>query len=128
MARYLLSTYTSDQTSPPATPGDMQAMMRRIVDLESEMDESGTFVFGGALHGPEATTVVSEAGGEFLLTDGPFVESKEHIGGFYVIEAADLDEALDWAGRVVSAIGQPIEVRPFRATGKAADSFEMPGT
>lgn len=61
------------------------------------------------------------------MTDGPFVESKEHIGGFYIINADDLDKALAWAGKVVDATNHPIEVRPFQATGKVADSLEIPG-
>ena len=92
------------------------------------MDASGTFVFGGALHGPDAATVVRASDGDAVMTDGPFAESKEHIGGFYVINANDLDEALAWAGKVVDAVNHPIEVRPFRATGRVADQVdEMPG-
>ena len=82
------------------------------------MEASGTFVFGGALHGPDAATVVRAGGGDPVMTDGPFVEAKEHVAGFYVINADDLDAALGWAGKVVDAINHPIEVRPFRATGR----------
>jgi hypothetical protein len=96
----------------------MQAFMRRVAALEAEMDASGAFVFGGALHGPEAATVVRAAHGDVVMTDGPFVEAKEHIAGFYVINADDLDAALVWARKVVGAIDHPIEVRPFRATGR----------
>jgi hypothetical protein len=63
------------------------------------MEASGTFVFGGALHGPEAATVIRMGGGEVVMTDGPFVEAKEHIAGFYIINADDLDAALAWAAR-----------------------------
>ena len=79
---------------------------------------SGTFVFGGALHGPDAATVVRESDGDVVMTDGPFVEAKEHVAGFYIINADDLDAALAWARKVVDAIDHPIEVRPFRATGR----------
>ena len=92
--------------------------MERVVALEDEMEASGTFVFGGALHGPDATTVVRESDGKLIMTDGPFVEAKEHIAGFYIINADDLDAALAWARKVVDAINHPIEVRPFRATGR----------
>jgi hypothetical protein len=105
----------------------MRAYMQPIIDLEAEMDARGTFVFGGALHGPDAATVVSAQGGAVAMTDGPFVEAKEHIAGFYVIDAADLDEALVWAGKVAAATGRPIEVRPFRATGRAADHMHEMG-
>ena len=123
MSQYLLSTFSVDgeeQGSPP-TPHEMQTFMGRVIALEAQMDASGTFVFGGALYDPTAATVVSMGMGELITTDGPFVESKEHVGGFYVINADDLDEALAWAGRVVEAIGHPIEVRPFRATGRLKD-------
>ena len=127
MSRYLLSTFAVQGEVPgaPSTPDEMQTFMRRVIALEAEMDESGAFVFGGALHGAEASTVVRSNAGDVVMTDGPFVEAKEHIAGFYIIEAEDLDAALGWARKVVDAINHPIEVRPFQATGKVADS--MPG-
>jgi hypothetical protein len=120
MSQYLLSTYAVEDEVPgaPATPEEMQAFMERVIGLEADMDASGTFVFGGALHGPDAATVVRRTGDELVMTDGPFAESKEHIGGFYIINAEDLDEALAWARKVVDATKHPIEVRPFRATGR----------
>ncbi|MGI9648761.1 MAG: YciI family protein [Acidimicrobiia bacterium] len=130
MSQYLLSTHSVEGEVPgaPPTPEDMQAFMQRILALEAEMDESGTFVFGGALHGPDAATVVRLEAGEVMLTDGPFAEAKEHIAGFYIINAADLDEALAWGNKVADATNHPIEVRPFRATGRVADHMrENPG-
>jgi hypothetical protein len=120
MGQYLLSTYAVEGEVPgaPTTPEEMQAFMQRVVALEDEMEASGTFVFGGALHDPEAATVVRMGGGDVVMTDGPFVEAKEHIAGFYIINADDLDAALAWARKVVDAINHPIEVRPFRATGR----------
>jgi hypothetical protein len=120
MGQYLLSTYAVEGEVPgaPRTPEEMQAFMERVAALEAEMEASGTFVFGGALHGPEAATVVCVGDGDVVMTDGPFVEAKEHIAGFYVIHADDLDAALAWARKVVDAINHPIEVRPFRATGR----------
>jgi len=125
MSQYLLSTYAVQGEVPgaPRTPEKMQTFMERVMNLEAEMDESGTFVFGGALHGPDATTVVRLGGGDVVMTDGPFVEAKEHIAGFYIINADDLDAALAWAGKVVDALNHPIEVRPFRATGRVKDSM-----
>ena len=124
MGQYLLSTYAAEGEAPraPRTPEEMQTFMGRIVELEAEMDASGTFVFGGALHGPDAATVVRVSDGGVVMTDGPFAESKEHIAGFYIINADDLDAALAWAGKVVDALNHPIEVRPFRATGRVKDS------
>jgi len=125
MSQYLLSTYAADGEPPsqPPSPEAMGAMLERIVALEADMDASGTFVFGGHLHGPDAATVVRMSNAELVMTDGPFVESKEHISGFYIIDADDLDAALGWAGRVSECIGRPIEVQPFAATGRVADQF-----
>ncbi len=119
MAQYLLSLHTGGGPDrPPPTPEQMQTFMQRIDDLESDMRAEGVFVFTGGLHGPDAATVVrpADAGGDRVITDGPFVESKEHLAGFYVIDVDDLDEALTWAGKVVDVVGQAIEVRPFHAS------------
>lgn len=123
MSQYLLSTYAVEGDVPgaPPTPEQMQEFMGRIMALEAEMDASDTFVFGGALHGADAATVVHTNDVDVVMTDGPFAESKEHIAGFYVINADDLDAALAWAGKVAAATNHPIEVRPFRATGRVAD-------
>ena len=120
MGQYLLSTYAveGEVREAPRTPEEVQAFVQRVAALEAEMEASGTFVFSGALHGPDAATVVRAGGGKPVMTDGPFVEAKEHVAGFYVINADDLDAALAWAGKVVDAINHPIEVRPFRATGR----------
>lgn len=127
MNQYLLSTYAVESDAPgaPPTPEEMQTFMQRVIELEAEMDATGTFVFGGAMHGPDAATVLRPTEGDVVMTDGPFAESKEHIAGFYIINAEDLDAALAWADKVVKAINNPIEVRPFRATGRVAD--QMPG-
>jgi hypothetical protein len=120
MGQYLLSTYAVEAEVPgaPRTSDEMEAFMGRVVALEDEMEATGTFVFGGALHDPDAATVLRGSEGGVVMTDGPFVESKEHIAGFYIINADDLDAALAWARKVVGAIDHPIEVRPFRATGR----------
>ena len=96
MTQYLLSTYAVQGEVPgaPTTPEEMQTFMERVVALETDMDANGTFVFGGGLHGPDAATVVQPSDGDMVMTDGPFVESKEHIAGFYIITADDLDAAL----------------------------------
>lgn len=130
MKQYLLSTHSVEGEAPggPSSPEEMQTFMQRVIDLEAEMDNKGAFVFGGALHGPDAATVLRGGDGDVLMTDGPFAEAKEHIAGFYVINAEDLDAALAWAKKVVAAIGRPIEVRPFHATGRAVDQMkEMQG-
>ena len=93
--------------------------------LEAEMDESGAFVFGGALEGTDAATVVNATDGDVITTSGSFAKSNAHIAGFYIINAEDDAAAMAWAGKVAAATRHPIEVRPFRATGKVAD--HMPG-
>ena len=120
MDQYLLSTYEVEGEVPgaPSTPEETETFMKRVVALEDEMEATGTFVFGGALHGPDASTVLRAIEGDVVMTDGPFVEAKEHIAGFYIINAEDLDAALAWGRKVVEAINHPIEVRPFRATGR----------
>lgn len=124
MNQYLLSVYEveGEAGGDTSTPEEMQAFGARVMALEDEMEAAGAFVFGGALHGADAATVVSGGTGlDKVTTDGPFVEAKEQIGGFYVINAEDLDEALSWADKVVEAINHAIEVRPFRATGRLRD-------
>lgn len=119
--QYLLSVYEADGKveGAPMTPEDMQSFMQRVIALEDEMEATGTFVFGGALHGPDAATVVHRGAGlDKVVTDGPFAEAKEHIGGFYIINAESLDDALKWADKVLDATSHSIEVRPFRATGR----------
>lgn len=118
MSKYLLATYSGPQTesAPAPTEEQMREFMQRVAAVEQEMDDQGVFVFGGALHGTDTATVVRP--GESVMVDGPFVEAKEHIAGFYIIEAEDLDAALGWADKVAVAIGRSLEVRPFRATGR----------
>ena len=115
MSHYLLSVHSAEgQARPEMTPEEMEASMASVMALEAEMRERGVFVFGGALTDPGSATVVSAQDDRMVMTDGPFAEAKEHIGGFYLIEATDLDDALAWAGRVVECIRAPIEVRPFQ--------------
>ena len=115
MSRYLLSVHSIEgEVGDPSTDEDMQNWFREIQSFHEEMKSSGAWVFTGALHGPNESRVVDATGDEVLSTDGPFAESKEHIGGFYVIEAPDLDAALGWATRASSVIRKPIEVRQFR--------------
>ena len=122
MNQYLLSTYyvEGDMAGAPSTPEEMQTFMERVIALEAEMDASDAFVFGGALFGPDAASVIDTSGGSARTTDGPFAESKEQIGGFYIINAEDRDGALAWAEKTAEATGHAIEVRPFRATGRVA--------
>jgi hypothetical protein len=114
MTHYLLSVHSVEgEVREPMTDEEMQRSHRQLGTLEEEMKSSGAWVFSGRLHEPDTATVVRRSAGEVVTTDGPFVESKEHLGGFYIIQAADLDAALGWASKVTEAIRVPIEVRPF---------------
>ena len=114
MAHYLLSMHTGDgPAGEPPTDEQWRESMRRLGELEQDLKSSGAWLFSGRLAEADTATVVRAVGDEVLTTDGPYLETKEHIGGFYVITADDLDAALGWAGRVTAIIGVPIEVRPF---------------
>jgi hypothetical protein len=107
--QYLLSIYQPDSGAP-----DAETMARITADLHrlnEELRESGSWVFTGGLHAPGSATVVRADG---MITDGPYLEGKEHIGGIYVITAPDLDAALRWGRRAAAATTLPIEVRPFQ--------------
>ena len=118
MMQYMLSVHSGNGAPrEPMSPEEMQESWRRINAIEADLKASGAWVFSGRLHGADTATVVRTSGdGKTLTTDGPYVESKEHLGGFYIISAEDLDGALSWAARVSATIGTPIEVRPFAQT------------
>jgi hypothetical protein len=114
MTRYLLSVHTVEgEARAPMTDEEMQQTYKQVLLIEEEMKSAGAWVFSGRLHEPDTATVVHQSDGDVLTTDGPFAESKEHLGGFYIIEADDLDAALTWASKVTEVIKTPIEVRPF---------------
>ncbi len=114
MARYLLSVHTAyDADHPPMDEREVQRTWQAITALEAEMAVSNALILSGRLTGPDVAAVVRVSDGATTITDGPFVETKELLGGFYVIDAPDLDAALGWASRVTAIIGAPIEVRPF---------------
>jgi hypothetical protein len=111
MKLYLLSVYQPD--GPPPPPEMLDPIMRRVHALQGELKAAGVWVFSGGLHEASTATVVRVKDGEVVTTDGPYIEGKEHIGGFTVIKAPDLDAALEWARKSAHAITLPIEVRPF---------------
>jgi hypothetical protein len=111
MTQYLLSVYQPEGTPPP--PERLAQIMRDVDAVNQEMVAAGAWVFSGGLHAPSTATVIRPPGEGLVMTDGPFVESKEYLGGLTIIDAADLDEALAWGRKVASATTLPIEVRPF---------------
>jgi hypothetical protein len=115
VTQYLLSVH-SVEGEPARTSEEMTPIQAAVGEVNAELQAAGAWVFAGGLHPPHTATVVSSSGqGDVVLTDGPFVEGKEHIGGVWVIEAPDLDAALAWAAKATAACRQPVEVRPFQA-------------
>jgi hypothetical protein len=115
MAQYLLSLHSvAGEVAEPMSDEEMQQSWKAIEAVNEDLKSSGSWVFGGALHDPDTATVVRVTDGDVLTTDGPFAESKEHLNGFYIIEADDLDAAIAWATKTAAAVGKPIEVRPLR--------------
>ena len=112
MKPYLLSIEQPDGETPP--PGFLQKVMRDVGAVIEEARAAGALVFNAGLHPPSTATVVRVRHGEVLITDGPYAEGKEHIGGIVIVQAEDLDSALEWAGKLARATTLPIEVRPFR--------------
>jgi hypothetical protein len=112
MPQYLLSVYQPDGPTPP--PETLDRIAADLDALNQEMRAAGAWVFSGGLHPPSTATVVRVQGGETLTTDGPFAEGKEHVGGFTIVQAPDLDAALEWGRRLAAATTLPIEVRPFQ--------------
>ena len=113
MTQYLLSVYMIEGEPEPA-PDVIEQMYKDVDVVNQEIKDAGAWVFAGGLHPANTATVVKESGGDILTTDGPFPETKEQLGGFWVIQAADLDAALAWAAKATKACRAPIEVRPFQ--------------
>jgi hypothetical protein len=112
MKRYLLSVFQPGEVPPAGL--DMDEVSRDVAALQDELKQAGAWVFAGSLHPPSTATVVRSDHGDVLMTDGPFSEAKEYIGGFTVISAPDLDAALAWGRKAAAATTLPVEVRPFR--------------
>jgi hypothetical protein len=112
MANYLLSVvYPADRTQP--APEELEVIGKNVGAVRDEMVEAGVWVFGGGLAPAGSATIVEARGADKLITDGPFAEGKEYLGGLCVIDVPDLDAALEWAEKQSRATTVPIEVRPF---------------
>ena len=114
MSQYLLSVWHDDSYELDFSGDDAQRMMAQVDTFNAEVQAAGAWVFAGGLHPASSATVVRSTNGEVSMTDGPFAESKEQMGGFWVIEAADLDAALEWARKASAACEGGVEVRPFQ--------------
>jgi hypothetical protein len=111
MKRYLLSVYQPDGPPPP---GLLETVLADLDEVNRELKAAGAWVFKAGLHPPSTATVLRPDRGEVVITDGPYVEGKEHVGGFTIIAAPDLDAALAWGAKLATATTLPIEVRPLQ--------------
>jgi hypothetical protein len=113
MPQYLLTVVEPSGVGQPE-PEVLERIMKDVGAVDQEMRDTGAWVFAGGLYPPDSATTLRPRGDDVLVTDGPFTEGKEHVGGFSVIEAPDLDAALEWGRKLARATTLPIEVRPFR--------------
>lgn len=113
MMHYLLAVHGDEDEWAQATPEFMERQFAQTDAFDVELKAAGRWVFTGGLKPTSTATVVRVERGDVLITDGPYLETKEHLGGFWVITADDLDEALDWARKASAACEAPVEVRPF---------------
>jgi hypothetical protein len=113
MPRYLLSVHGSGPAPERMTDEELRRGFEQVGALEAEMKAANALVFSGRLSDPNHARVVRPSRAKVRMTDGPYAETKEQLGGFYILEAPDLDAALEWASKVTLAINTPIEVRPF---------------
>ncbi|HVV14693.1 YciI family protein [Amycolatopsis sp.] len=112
MTKYLLTVVQPANAERPS-PEALEKIMADVEAWRQELADAGSWVFSGGLHGPETATVLRPKDGEVLVTDGPFTEGKEYVGGLSIIDVPDLDAALEWARKGSLATTLPIEVRPF---------------
>jgi hypothetical protein len=113
MAQYMLSVHNDD--TPQYAKDELQEVFAAVDRFNDSLQEAGSWVFGGGLEPIGHSTVVDGRAGETLVTDGPFAETKEHLGGFWIIEAPDLRAAQRIAADASAACRQPVEVRPFQS-------------
>jgi hypothetical protein len=112
MTQYMITIYQPDGPPPPSA--FLEAVGHELHAINQDIKSAGGWVFSRGLHPPSTATVVRVRDRELMITDGPYVESKEHIGGFWIVDAPDLDVALGWARRAARVTTLPIEVRPFQ--------------
>jgi hypothetical protein len=114
MPQYLVSVWHDDTYEMDFSAPEAQRRVTQVGAFNDELQKAGTWVFAAGLYPASSSTVVRSSAGEVSMTDGPYAETKEQMGGFWVIEAADLDAALEWAGKAAAACEGPVEVRPIQ--------------
>jgi len=112
MPQYLISVWHDESYDVDFSTPEAQRRVAQVGAFNEELQKAGAWVFAAGLHPASSATVVRSSGGQVSMTDGPYAETKEQMGGFWVIEAPDLDAALEWAGRAAEASGEPVEMRP----------------
>ena len=112
MSHYLLSVM--EPAGPMPAPEFLEPIMQAVGAVDQAMRDAGIWVYAGGLHDPSTATVLRAKDGDVITTDGPFVEAREHLGGFTIVDVPDLDEAMSWGSQLARATTLPIEVGPFR--------------
>jgi hypothetical protein len=112
MPKYLISVWHDDTYEVDFSTPEAQRRVAQVGEFNDELQKAGAWVFATGLHPASSATVVRSSAGQVSMTDGPYAETKEQMGGFWVIEASDLDAALEWAGKAAAASGEAVEVRP----------------
>ena len=113
MPQYLMSVWHDDEYDLEFSTPDAQHRVARVGRFNTELQQAGSWVFASGLAPASSATVVRSADGDVSMTDGPYAETKEQMGGFWIVEVEDLDSALDWAARAADACEGPVEVRPL---------------
>lgn len=114
MAQYLISVWHDEDYEVDFTSDDAQRRVAQVGKFNEDLETAGAWVFAGGLHPASSATVIRSAGDDVSMTDGPYAESKEQMGGFWIVEAADMDAALEWGRQGAAACEGPVEVRPLQ--------------
>jgi hypothetical protein len=122
--KYAFTIYTDEAQRENATPEQMQQMSQAYFELTQEMEQKGVLVAGDGLYPTSTATTVRVRDGERNVTDGPFAETKEQLGGFYVLDVKDLDEAIEWAAKIPTAQFGSVEIRPVLVYDDAGNIVE----
>jgi hypothetical protein len=122
--KYVLTIYGDESAAQSSSPEDMQATVQAYGELTQEMQEKGVLVAGEGLYPTQTATTVRVRDGERAVTDGPFAETKEQLGGFYEIDCKDLDEAIEWASKIPGASAGSIEIRPVMVFDESGNLVE----
>jgi hypothetical protein len=122
--KYALTIYRDEQARETATEEQQQAVTRAYWQLTEEMQQKGVMVAGEGLYPTATATTVRVRDGERSVTDGPFAETKEQLGGFYIVDCENLDEAIEWASKIPGAASGSVEVRPVMVFDEAGNRVE----